>query len=376
MTTTWLPVHRTASVGPQDALTFEPARSFADQTLRQVIHLHRGGPALRIHVSNRFGEGTLHIDEVRAAIHVGAGRIGPATDIPVTFGGTKHLEIAPGRSLVSDPVELAVADDSELAISSYLGRPSGPATHHQSALQASYITGGNTAGAEALAGAEESSSLYWITGIDVAAAADGPVIAAFGDSLTNGDGSTPGTNNRYTDHLSRRLARPVLNLGISGNRLLRHGFGQSGLARFEHDVLGIPGVSHVVIELGINDIGQAGTYNLPLPQADDVIHALRTLARCATAAGIVPIAATIPPYRDTIYPKFFSEEGEQIRHKANAWMRSAQEFHAVLDMDAQLDNPQRPGHLDPALDKGDHLHPNDAGHRAIADAFDPAWLEA
>jgi lysophospholipase L1-like esterase len=379
ITEIWLPAQRAASVGPQDALTFESARYFANQTLRQVIHLHRGAPALRIHVSNRFGRRQLHIDATRAAIHVGEGRIDPSTGTLVTFGGSKELNIAPGRSAASDPIPLQAADDSEIAVSTYLRNPTGSATHHQSALQTSYITYGDATAAETLDAemTDETSSLYWISGVDIRSAESArPLIAAFGDSLTNGDGSTPGAHNRYSDQLARRLGNTVLNLGISGNRLLRDGFGRAGLARFEHDVLGIPGVTHVVSELGINDLVHAGAFNQPLPRVEDLIDGLRTLALRARAAGIVPIAATLTPYRDTIYPNVFSEAGEQVRQQFNAWIRSAEDFHALLDIDALMEDPQRAGFLNPAFDKGDHLHPNDAGYRAIAEAFDVAWLES
>jgi lysophospholipase L1-like esterase len=373
----WLPVQRTACVGPQDALTFEPARPFADQTLRQVIHLHRGAPALRIHISNRFGEHELHLDATRAALHLGVGRIEMSTDTPVTFSGNKELNVAPGRTAVSDPIALRIPDDSEIAVSIYLRNPAGPAAHHQSALQTGYIIDGDATTAETLdAGlAEETTSLYWICGVDIEAAETArPLIAVFGDSLTNGDGSTPGAHKRFPDQLARRLGSTVLNLGISGNRLLRDGFGRSGLARFERDVLAVPGVTHVVIELGINDLVHAGAFNQPIPRADELIDGLRTLAHRARATGIVPVAATLTPYRDTVYPKAFSGAGEQVREQLNAWIRGAQEFRAVLDIDALMQDPRRPGFLNPAYDKGDHLHPNDDGHRVIAEAFDPAWL--
>ena len=376
----WVPTHRLVCVGPRDTLTFVPIRTFADQTLRQVIHLHHGAPALRIHVSNRLGDRPLHIDATHAALHLGAGRIDVSTDTSVTFGGNKELDLAPGDIAVSDPIRLLVLEGSEVAISTYLRNPTSTADHHQSALQPGYIADGEAVSAEILDvdAAHETTSLYWICGVDVekSAHADKPLIAAFGDSLTDGDGSTPGTHNRFVDHLARRLGCTVLNLGISGNRLLRHGYGPAGLVRFERDVLDVPGVTHVLIELGINDLVQAIAYNQPTPRLDDLIEGLRTLARRARAADIVPIAATLTPFRDGGYANSAHEQAERIREQLNTWIRGAEDFDAVLDIDKLMEDPRRAGFLNPAYDAGDRLHPNDAGHRAIAEGFDAAWLEA
>jgi lysophospholipase L1-like esterase len=374
MTRTWIPVHRAAPMSPQDALTFAPARSFAGQTIRQVIHLYRGGPQIRVHVSNRFGAAALALDEVRAARHTGAGAIDAATDTIVTFDGVGRITIAPGETRISDPVALAMLDDAELAVSIFLTGPSGAATHHQGAPQPGYLTPGNTTADAVLTDAETLDTLFWITGVDVLRDADGPVIAAFGDSLSNGDGSTPGARNGYPDQLTQRLGQSVLNLGISGNRLLRDGFGQAGLARFDADVLAIPGVTHAIIELGVNDIGLAGLYNLPLPQAGEITRGLHSLARRAQDADLVPIIATITPHGDAAFPGFYSTDSERTRQDVNAWLREQASAHPVLDIDAALRDPRRPAFLNPAFDSGDHLHPNDAGHQAIAAAFDPAIL--
>ncbi|HEV2635006.1 MAG TPA: SGNH/GDSL hydrolase family protein [Actinocrinis sp.] len=383
MTMTWLPVHRCAQVGPQDALTFADARSFTDQTVRQVLNLYAAGPVLRLHLSNRFGTETLAVGEIRAAIHLGDGAVDLATDRAVTVDGITQVKIAPGETRVTDPVELPLppgAGGVQLTVSIYHEVPSGLATNYPTPLQPGYATRGNTTAAATLESAELLAQLFWITGVDMqttddtAEATRAPIVAAFGDSLTSGDGSTAGTNRRYPDNLARRLGHPVLNLGISGNRLLRDGYGQAGLTRFQRDVLEIPGVSHVIIELGINDLGQAGPQRQPQPSAADLIGGLTTLARRARDAGVVPIVATLPPFRDTIYPGAFTELGEQTRQAVNDWIRTAAEAESVVDIAAALDDPDHPGRLHPDLDSGDRLHPNDLGYQAIADAVDLSIL--
>lgn len=205
-----------------------------------------------------------------------------------------------------------------------------------------------------------------------------PVIAAFGDSLTKGDGSTPGTSSAYVDVLARRLGVTVRNRGISGNRLLRDGYGPAGLSRFGEDVLADPDVTHVIVELGVNDIGLAGVEGTPLPSAEAVIDGLGTLTERATAVGLIVIGATLTPNRGTRYEGFFSEEAEGIRKAVNGWIRTASPFAGILDIDRVLrdPDPERDGRIAPEFDYGDGLHPNNAGHRAIAEAFDDAVLGA
>ena len=372
----WLPVHRAAAASPYDALAFEPAAAFAGQTIRQIVRPHRGGSGLRLHVSNRFGKDALAIGEIRVAVHLGGGEIDPSTDVAVTTDGKRRGEVPPGGTLQTDPAALRLPDDAELAVSMFITASGGPATYHHPALETSYVVAGNAAADARLRNAEPVTSLFWITGVDARVAEPGSAIAAFGDSLINGDGTTAGAGRRFPDQLARRAGQPVLNLGISGNRLLRDGFGQAGLSRFESDVLGIPGVTHAIIALGINDIGFAGLYNLPAPPAEDITGGLTSLARRARAAGLTPVGGTLPPCEGTTYPGFFSVAGEDTRAKVNEWIRGTAEFEAVIDIDAALRDPDRPAFLSPTFDSGDHLHPNDDGAQAMARIIDLRELTA
>ena len=367
----WVAVHRAAMVSPYDGLSFtKPRGGFTGRTVRQVVHLHRGGPRLRVWLSNQFGSGPLRVGEAWAGLHLGGGRVAEGR-VPLSFGGAKSVEIVAGTEVVSDLVDLAVPDDAELAISLYVVEDSGLATNHPEALQTGYVTDGNTA-AEAEAGpAEEIASLFWIKGVDLRLERSGeePLVAAFGDSLTDGSGTTPNAHQRYPDHLSRRLGLPVLNLGIGGNRLLRNGFGPAGLLRFQPDVLAVPGVTHAIIALGINDLGLPAMLGQPKTNADELIAGFTTLARLAREAGVVPIGATLPPYAGATAPGYHSEKGDAVRAVVNDWIRTTSEYRAFLDIDAAVRDPGRPSHFHPDLHSGDGLHPNDAGARAMAHAI-------
>jgi lysophospholipase L1-like esterase len=112
-------------------------------------------------------------------------------------------------------------------------------------------------------------------------------------------------------------------------------------------------------------------YNLPQPGPDEIIAGLASLARMARAAGVVPIGTTLPPTRGTQLSGFHSEAGEAVRSAVNDWARATAEFDNVLDIDRALRDPRRPSFCRSDLDSGDHLHPNDKGAAAIAEAIDP-----
>ncbi|MDX6743304.1 GDSL-type esterase/lipase family protein [Actinocorallia sp. A-T 12471] len=280
----------------------------------------------------------------------------------------------PGLDVVSDPVDLDVPDDAELAITVAVLDDGGAATQHPEGLQTGYAAPFASVDSPILPGAREFTELHWIKGVDMSgeAARGEPVIVAFGDSLTDGSGTTPNAHQRYPDHLWRRLGVPVLNTGIGGNRLLANGFGPAGVLRFARDALGVPGVTHVIIALGVNDLGLTGR---PVT-ASALIAGYTALAARAREAGVVPVGATLPPFGGAVYPGYHTGHGEQTRAEFNAWMRASSGktglFAAHLDMDAALRDPARPVLLREDLHFGDGLHPNDAGARAIAAAVSPS----
>ncbi len=374
MNVQWVAGHRAAMVSPYDGLSFtKPRGGFTGRTVRQIVHLHRGGPEIRVWFSNQFGSGTLRIGAAWAGLHLGGGRVAEE-QARLTFGGSKTVEIVAGTEVVSDLTCLSVPDDGELAISVHVVEDSGLATNHPESLQTGYLAPGDAAAEPALDLADELTSLYWIKGVDLRRESrpGEPVVAAFGDSLTDGTGTTPGAHQRYPDHLSRRLGLPVLNLGIGGNRLLRNGFGPAGLLRFQQDVLSVTGLTHVIIALGINDLGLPSMLGQPKCSAEEMIAGFTTLARLAREAGVTPLGATLPPYAGATFPGYYSEKGDEIRATVNAWIRTTSEYPAHLDIDAAVRDPDRPTRFHPDLHSGDRRHPHDAGARAMAHAIDLA----
>jgi lysophospholipase L1-like esterase len=198
-------------------------------------------------------------------------------------------------------------------------------------------------------------------------------IVVLGDSISDGLFSTRDANARWTDELALRLAGrkgpryAVLNAAISGNRLLHDGDGQSALARFDRDVLAASGVRTVIVLEGINDLGGVQTDEAAMPAADNAIWALDQIAQRAHAHGMRVVAGTLLPYRGAGY---FSAAGETARQAVNAWIRGSASFDGVADFDRALRDPAHPDALLPVYDHGDHLHPNDAGYKAMGDAID------
>ena len=207
--------------------------------------------------------------------------------------------------------------------------------------------------------------------MDVLAPDGTPVVVAFGDSWFEGVGSTTDANHRSVDFLNRRLRHGwVVNQGIAGNRLLRDGVGEHALARFDRDVLSIPGRTHVLIHFGINDVGLPGMTGEPPPTAEALVEGFTTLAERAHRAGLKILAATIGPFAGAAYPGISTPKSLAIRREVNDWIRTTGVFDAVFDVARAVEDPVTADYLHPDLDSGDGMHPNDRGARAIADAVD------
>lgn len=358
------------------------------RTLRQIVRLSLGGEQVRIRLANTFGEEPVTIGAARVALRDGDEVIDSASDRQVTFSGLPSITIPAGAVVLSDPVDLAVPDLGELAVSLYFPDPTTSRTVHAFAFQTNYLSGDGDFTAEAaLPVEEELLSWLYLTGVDVAVAEPAGVIVALGDSITDGAFSTPDTNHRWPDFLAERLVisgQPmlgVLNQGIGGNRVLNDApadlvfMGPSALSRFDREVLAMPGVSYLIVYEGINDIGLSEMSDAAeRVSADALIAGLRQLAERAHEHGIVVYGATITPYEGTA--GYFTPEGELIRQAVNDWIRSGDAFDAVIDFDAIVRDPDNPTSLLPAYDGGDHLHINDAGFQAMADGIDLALFQA
>jgi lysophospholipase L1-like esterase len=334
--------------------------------IRNVVHLSVGGTAVRIRLGNRFGTAPLRLGAVTVALRRGAGPGAvPGTLRTATFHGAPTVTVPPGRDTVTDPVPLSVPAAADLLVTVYTPDDSGPATYHQTALQTSYVArdgAGRAADQGGGAYTRTVSSWYYVTGVDVLGAASGCIVA-FGDSLTDGNGSTPDANHRWPDRLAARVRADrlgVLNAGISGNRLLRDGTGPRARARLDADALDRAGVRVLVVLEGINDI--KGT-----PTADDVTayaDAYRALVARAHARGLRVVGVTLTPYRGF---SAYTGAREAVRQRVNAFIRTRGTFDAVADADAALRDPTDPTRLLPAYDPGDHLHFNDAGMTVVAE---------
>ncbi|MBB5783431.1 SGNH/GDSL hydrolase family protein [Nonomuraea jabiensis] len=374
MTQTWIAAFRSAPVSPYEPTLVYPSRSFNNQTLRQIVRVRGGGDHLRVRFSNLYGKEPLTIARTRVALHATGSAIAPGTDIEVTFGHTSDVTIDAGHEAVSDPVGLATTTETDLVISTYYATPCGPATYHPFALRTGYVAAGDATSQPGLLHPEEVEPRFHLTGVDVLTSPGRRVVAAFGDSLSDGVGSTPGANLRYTDQLAHRTAAAdmsVINLGIAGNRLLTDVFGESGTARFDRDVLAAPGVTHLILELGLNDICLPGMLGTPQVSADELIDGYTTIAERARRHGLTTIITTLTPFSgaEAISSGFDNPENEELRQRINRWIRTSREFDAVADLDRALRHPAAPATLYPDYDSGDHIHPNDAGAQAMADTI-------
>jgi lysophospholipase L1-like esterase len=251
-----------------------------------------------------------------------------------------------------------------------------PLTVHAGASQTNYVSStGNFAGSTDFPVSTTSPSWYFLERVEVAAPLDTAAIVTFGDSITDGARSTPNTNNRWPDHLAKRLlARPgnarlaILNVGIGGNRLLSdstNNFGINALARFDRDVLAQPGAAYVIVLEGINDIGNARSN--PSPSAAELIAAQEQLIERAHAHGLKIYGATLTPFEGAAY---FTPEGEAKRQAINNWIKTSKAYDGVIDFDSGTRDSASPGKLLPLYDSGDHLHPNDAGYEAMGKSID------
>jgi lysophospholipase L1-like esterase len=354
-----------------------------DTTLRQIVHVSIGGPSFRVVVTNEFGADPLDIAGAQVSL-IGVDASKPtAAGLPLTFSGNPGMIIPPGAIAVSDPVNTKLPALSDLAISFYLpAQTMAMVTQHGYADETNYEAMGNQLAAADLTAPKENSSWRFLKAVEVEAPPTSAAIVAFGDSITDGAGSTRNANARWPDELARRLQAGkdsngfgVLNTGIGGNRVLHDGWGPSALARFDRDVIDQAGVRYVVILESINDIGHLArkpTPADPAVTADQLVAGLQQLIIRAHTHGIRIIGATLTPYSGANY---FSPEGETIRQTVNAFIRKRGNFDGVIDFEAATKDPANPSMYLPAYDHGDHLHPSDAGYKAMGDSIDLKLFE-
>ncbi|MBO0841314.1 MAG: SGNH/GDSL hydrolase family protein, partial [Sciscionella sp.] len=360
---------------PSAAITY-----LANQTVRQVLHTSIGGSALRVRLTNEFGDVAIRFGEVHVARRAGSTQtaIDPATDRRVTFGGSGSVVIPAGSPAVSDPVDLDLPGGSDLVVSVYLPERTAVTTEHAYALQVNAVADGNVTSAATVTPTARPESVYFVSGVSVKADHQSASIVTLGDSITDGGKSTVGANRRWPDLLAKRLRsardfpqRGVANAGISGNRLLHDPnppvgsgaeayaltFGPSALRRFDRDVLAQPAAAFVITLLGVNDVGQPGNV-APASEAvtaDELIAGHQQLIARAHTEGLAIVGGTIMPFKDDALG-FWSEANGAKRNAVNDWIRHSGSYDAVIDFAKVVADPSDPDKLAAKYSSGDGLH--------------------
>lgn len=374
------------------------AQGANDQTFRQIVRPDIWGQQARVRLSNVFGTRPVTFDDAFIGLQESGSAVVAGTSQPLQFKGQKSVTVAPGESIVSDAVALPFVkapDDPllrgrKLAISFHVAGESGPMTWHAKALTTSYVT---RPGAGAKGGNESetpflfsTASWYFLDEVDMLVPIAPKVIVAFGDSITDGTGTTINGDDRWPDVLSRRLhaaygdAFVVVNQGIGGNQVVGpaeyspakpFAGGPAAVTRLDRDIVSLPGVSTVIWLEGINDFGSANA------TADAVMEGYtRGVAHLRQKiSGVKVFAATLTSALNST-PTHGRLEVDAKRKALNGMLRTSKIFDGVVDFDAAT--------LDPATGEvkveyqpnssvggpGDKLHPNRAGYAAMANAID------
>ena len=390
---TWAASPQPSAPDPQ-----EPLLNIEDQTVRERVRVSIGGAQICLRLSNEYGSAPLLIGSATVAVPNDSTSIRPGTIQAVTFGGRNSVTIPVGAPVLSDPVAFPVASGAELSISVYFPKRVPTPTLHALALKRAVVSQpGDHTREEKLEAGAVSESLILLSAVLVPAQPSQRLVVAFGDSVTDGDRSAIDADRNWPSDLVRRLGKTpeyskvaVVNEGIAGNRLLSDCFlasagcfGVSALARFDRDALAVPGVTHIVLLEGINDIGfpgaKLGGSYLADPKdfraPEDLMDAYRQLISRAHAHGVKLIGGTIGPFEGVTLPGYYSESKEAARQTINKWIRTSGSFDGVIDFDAVLRDPDHPSRLLPRFASKDHLHPNDDGYQAMADTIDLALFK-
>ena len=346
-------------------------------TLREIVHTSRGGSRARVTLTNELGTDSLTISAAHLALRGEGSGILPGSDHPLTFSGQSSVTIPPGAVAVSDPISVKLPATGDAVVSLSLpAQQLHTITAHALALETNYATPGDESGAVNLPAATPLKQWRFLKSIEVSSEAGDGSIVTLGDSITDGTHSTPDTDRRWPDVLARRLQTSeayrglgVLNEGIGGNRILHDGAGPNALARFDRDVLSQAGVRYLIILEGINDIGRTTAPHTPedAVTAGQVIGGLTQLIERAHTHGIKVYGATLTPFVGAGYS---SPAAEVMRQAVNTWIRTSGRFDAVIDFDKVIRDSAVPDHFAAAFDSGDHLHPNDAGYKAMGESID------
>ncbi|WP_438292051.1 SGNH/GDSL hydrolase family protein [Streptomyces sp. HUAS TT7] len=350
---------------------------FSHQSVRQVVRVTEGGDRVRIRLSNAYGTSPLTLTGATVAKTGRGADVQPGSVRELTFGGGKSVSIPAHGELRSDAARLGLERLDSVTVTLYFAGTTGPATFHAQGFADTYrAEGDHRADPSGRAFTATSQSWYYLSGVEVGGGARRDGAALFGDSITDGFGSTAGADRRYSDALAERTGRPVVNAGIGGNLVLNDSawYGERSAARFGRDVLDQPGVSTVVVLEGVNDIGFSEAQKGPKPQptykpapvvtSAQLIDGYRELIRQAHGRGLKAVGATLLPLKGSDH---WGEHSARVSDEVNDWIRTSGAFDAVADFDKALASKADPDRLAAQYDSGDALHPNDAGYRLMAE---------
>jgi lysophospholipase L1-like esterase len=360
--------------------------AFNNHTLRMNARVSLGGDRFRVRVSNAFGTRPLLIGAACIGLRDSGPGVVPESNKKLSFGGAEGVTIAAGAFVISDPVALDLPPLADVAVSVYLPGdvPLSFGITGRYARQTNYVSPpGNFANSAVMPVGTITGDWFFVSGVDVLTTREAGGVVALGDSLTDANISTLDAHCRWPDQLARRFqarrgGRPmaVMNQGLGGNRILHDIRGDSGLRRFDRDVIAQPGATHVIVMLGTNDLRNRWAKPEEEVTAEQMIAGLRQLALRAQTADIKIFGATLTPFEnETFLPGAWNPVREQTRQEVNEWIREGGAFDAVVDFDRALRDPEHPTSMLPAYDCGDHLHPSDLGYNKMGDAIDLSLFE-
>lgn len=380
-----------------------PERGAFDQSFRLMIRPDIWGSAARIRLSNVLGRQPVTFTGIHLGLQHMSSALLPGSNRPVTFGGAARLTLPPGQDAWSDPVALALptgpADPlltgRRLAVSFHVVGESGPISWHAKAMQTSYIAPPGSPPCSADEGEAgfpfPTTSWYFLDALDMAVPQRSRVVVCFGDSITDGSGSTVNGDDRWPDVLSRRLHAihgnrvAVVNQGIGGNQILapaRYDIdqptagGPSALSRIERDVISLSGVSTVIWLEGINDLGHAGATSEALQKG--IAQGVALMRR--SIPGVRIVLATLTTALNATTGGHGTHEVDRRRRALNDFIRSSGLADAVIDFDP-ITRDAATGEMRAEMvpgssigGPGDKLHPNRLGYQAMGAAIDLAAI--
>ncbi len=355
----WRPAWTAAAAPARFDGTPAAPLGYLDQTIRQDIRMGVSARSLRLRISNEVGQEPLRLDKLTAA--------GPDGQIvEVTFSGEREIVVPVGVALVSDPLPIALKRAQVLTVSLHAPGPTRGVVRRTAVR-----LGDGDAPVSSDAPLERRqgfvSAVYALTDKPPA------VVVALGDSITEGATSTLGAEADWPSVLGRRLeaacpgAFVVVNAGISGNQVVRDGRSPNVRARLDRDVLSLPGVTHVVLIEGINDIRHDGNPANVGRSPQEVIAAYRQVIDRLHLRGIKAVGGTLTAFGGS---ERFDERSESARQVINAFVRNGGAFDAFVDFDKATLDPARPDAMRTDFVRDDKLHPNDQGYEAMANAVD------